>query len=350
MAWHNSCANGCGRFPFDRPYACAMENGTMSQASAPSSASPIDWRSPADLKTIGKALLGRFKRDRVTTQAAAVAFASVYALPAMILLIVLAAAVVDRATDVSVTDHLRTMITDHAPANTEDLLNEQVDQAIVKVGGGQLSVGILVTAVIALWSGSAAIGAMMAAFNLAFEVEENRSFPRQRLTSIGLTLVLAVSINVAFALLVFGQRIGSAIADKLDAGSAFNTIWNLVRLPAAIIAVELFLALLYWAGPNLVRPFRWITPGSAAATVLWLIATAGFGFFLRFSNPGSAYGVVGSVLVLLFFLYISSIVFILGAEIDAVLAPKSNPNAVDDLATHPDTKVDARIQEQKLDA
>jgi membrane protein len=82
----------------------------------------------------------------------------------------------------------------------------------------------------------------------------------------------------------------------------------------------LLLALLYWAGPNVKQPFRWISLGSVVATVLWLILVAGFGLYLSLSNPGSAYGVVGSVIVLLVFLNFTGIIFFLGAEVSALLA------------------------------
>ena len=99
-------------------------------------------------------------------------------------------------------------------------------------------------------------------------------------------------------------------------------VWNLLRWPVAIAALALVLAVLYGVGPNVKRPFRWMSPGAILATLLWLVAAAGFGIYLRFANPGSAYGVVGAVLVLLFFLYLTGIVFLLGAELDALLSTR----------------------------
>jgi membrane protein len=91
-----------------------------------------------------------------------------------------------------------------------------------------------------------------------------------------------------------------------------------------VVVIGGFLSLLYFFGPNIQQSFRWITPGGLVATLLWLAATAGFGIYLRFSNPGSAYGVVGSVLVLLFFLYVSAVIFILGAELNALLVERED--------------------------
>jgi membrane protein len=95
------------------------------------------------------------------------------------------------------------------------------------------------------------------------------------------------------------------------------------------------------------QSFRWISPGSVLATVLWLAATAAVGIYLTFSNPGSAYGVVGSVLVLLFFLYITGIVFLLGVELNALLGKRYDPKTIRDLATSPEAKPEARALAQE---
>lgn len=305
---------------------------------------PLNWRSPATLKELGVELYREFSRDKVTTLAAAVAYHTVFAIPALLILIVMAAAVVNRATDVAVIENLRELINDQAPASTRQLLNEQVDSAIAKVDGSGLSIGIVVTAAVALWSGSNALGSMIQAFNLAYGVEEGRPFIKRKGVTLGLTLMLAIFINLSFALLVFGERIGSWLADLIGAGGAFDLFWTLARWPLAVVAVAIFLALLYYWGPNVDQSFRWISPGSILATFLWLIATAGFGLYLRVSNPGTAYGVVGSVLVLLFFLYVTAIIFILGAELNAMLAKRADPKTINDLATKPEASPRTRAQ------
>jgi len=305
---------------------------------------PIDWRSPDDVKSLGRDLFDEFKQDDVPTLASAVAFHTVFAIPAILILIVLAAALVNRATNVDVTGNIRELIQDNAPGSSQQLLNEQVDKAIAQVGGGKLSLGIIVTTVIALWSGSNAIGAMILAFNKAYGVDESRPFPKKKGLAIGLTLFVAFFISVAFALLVFGERIGSWAADQVEAGSAFGFIWNLVRFPVSIVAFAALISVLYYLGPNIDQSFRWITPGSILATILWLIATAAFGIYLRFSNPGSAYGAVGSVLVLLFFLYVTAIIFILGAELNALLSKRMDPKVQRDLATKPKAVAKANPQ------
>jgi membrane protein len=308
---------------------------------------PIEWRKPGTYKTLGLELYREFSRDKVTTFASAVAYNTVFAIPPLLILIVMVAAVVNRATDVAVVENLRELINDHAPESTRVLLNEQVDTAIAKIDGSGLSIGIVSTAVLALWSSSNALGSMIEAFNRAYGVDEGRPFVKRKALTIGLTVLLALFINGAFALLVFGERIGSWLADLINAGGVFDLVWSVGRWPMAVAAIAIFLAALYYWGPNVDHSFRWVSPGSALSTILWLIATAGFGVYLRFSNPGSAYGVVGSVLVLLFFLYVTAIIFILGAELNAMLAKRADPKAIEDIATKPEATSTARVQAKR---
>ncbi len=305
---------------------------------------PINWRSPADLMRVGRELYKEFSRDNVTSLAAAFAYHTVFAIPALLILMVTVAALVNLTTSVDVTGNLRDLIAERAPGSTKELLNGIVDGAIAKSSTGGASFGIATTALLALWSGSNAVAALIDAFNRAYGVKESRRWLRKKGLTVGLTLLLAIFVNLAFALLVFGERIGSWIADKAGLGSAFDIAWNLARWPAAVAAVGVLLALLYYAGPNVEQSFRWVSAGSILSTVLWLVATAGFGIYLRFSDPGNAYAGVGSILVLLFFLYVTGIVFLLGAELNALLAKRYDPATIGDLAGNPDADLETRLE------
>ena len=305
---------------------------------------PINWRSPADLKQVGKELYGEFKKDNVTSLAAAFAYHTVFAIPALLILAVTVAALINLTTNVDVTGNLRELIAQRAPGNTRPMLNDIVDNAVSKTSGGGATLGVATTALLALWSGSNAVGALIDAFNRAYGVQESRKWVRKKALTIGLTLMLAVFVNVAFALLVFGERIGSWIADRARLGSVFDIVWNLSRWPIAVAAIATLLTLLYWAGPNIEQSFRWVSPGSVLATILWLVATAAIGIYLRFSDPGSAYGSVGSVLVLLFFLYVTGIVFLLGAELNAMITKRYDPETIADLADNPDADLETRLE------
>jgi membrane protein len=271
-------------------------------------------------KALAKRLWTKISEHEVTTLSTSFAYHWVFAIPPLLILVVMIAAIMNRATDVAVVENLRDLINERAPADSRKLLLDLVDNAVAKVGGGTASFGAIFTALLALWSGSNAVGILIVGFNRAYDADESRPFVRKKLLTLGLTLMLVVFVNLAFALLIFGEQLGSWVAEQFGLGSAFDLTWTIARWPLALAGIMLLLALLYWAGPNVKQPFRWISLGSVVATVLWLILVAGFGLYLSLSNPGSAYGVVGSVIVLLVFLNFTGIIFFLGAEVGALLA------------------------------
>ncbi len=220
----------------------------------------------------GRAVWDAVMRDDIGTSASSFAYHMIFAIPPLIILTVTIAALMTRLTSVDVTANLQRQIQDHAPAATRQLLTSVVDQALVRISSGGASIGVVVTAALALWSGSNAISALIEAFNRAYGVEETRKTIRLKATVLGLTLLLTLFINLAFILLVFGQRIGHWIANKAGLGGAFDVTFNLARWPLAIATIGLILAVLYDKGPNVEQSFRWISPGSALATILWLIA------------------------------------------------------------------------------
>jgi membrane protein len=292
----------------------------MTSTDTPSAFSDLrDDLSRMPFKDMAKRAFKKFGDDDVPTLSAAFAYQWVFSIPPMLILIVLIAALINKVTSVPVVEDLRDLISDRAPADSREMLLRLVDKAVAQVGGSAASFGAVLTVGLALWAASSAVGILITGFNRAYDVVEERPFLRKKLLTLGLTLLLVLFINLAFALLVFGQQLGAWIADWVGLGSAFDTLWAIARWPTAILGIMLMLAVLYWAGPNVDQPFRWITVGSIVATLLWLIIVAGFGLYLSISNPGSAYGVVGSVIVLLFFLNITGLVFFLGSEINAIL-------------------------------
>jgi membrane protein len=281
-------------------------------------------------------LFKKIQEDDITGLGAEIAYNAIFAIPAFLLFLVTLAAVVNQFTGVPVAGSLQTIIAERAPADTRPLLEELVQGVIGRVSGLAVSIGAITTIVLALWGGAGGMDAVIKAFNHAYDVKETRPFVRQKLTSIGLTLLSAILVVSAFVLFVFGGNIGAWVANLFGLGSVFTLVWNLLRWPLAIIFIAFLLAVVYYFGPNIQQSFRWISPGSIVATILWLLIVLGFKFYLLVSNPGSAYGVAGSVLVLLFFLYLSGMIVVLGAEINAVLEKHVDRKTITDLAHHPE--------------
>jgi membrane protein len=185
-----------------------------------------------------------------------------------------------------------------------------------KPAPGLFSIGL----VIALWSASGAFAALINALNKAYDVEETRPFWKVRGIALLMTLGLSVMILVGELLLIAGPDIGSAIAGFFGLSSVFELVWNIVRWPVALFFMVFTVALLYYFAPDANQPFRWITPGGLIGVILWVLASIAFRFYVsNFGSYDETYGSIGAVIVLLLYLYISSLTILFGAELNATL-------------------------------
>ena len=199
--------------------------------------------------------------------------------------------------------------------------------------GGLLSFGIIT----ALWSGSAAVSTFIKALNRAYDVEETRPFWRRKGTEILLTLFVGIVAAAAFIIIVFGGKLGDAIARHIGAGHVFTIFWNILRWPLILAFISLALAVLYWVGPNIKQKFQWISPGAILATIVWMLAIGGFGIYVsKFGSYDKTYGTLGGMIVLLLVFYISSMVIMLGGQLNSELAKRYDPETIEDIAAHPE--------------
>lgn len=285
-----------------------------------------------------------FMRDRVTVLAGDSAFRLVLSLPALVIFFGALSSLVNRNTGLDVFGWLETQVQGApVPTAAQDMLTLLFDTAEQQGSPGIMSIGIL----LALWSASSAISTFMQSFNIAYNTEESRGFVRQRLIAILLTIGLSLLVIGAFVLFVFGQRVGQAIASAAGLSSWFEVAWNIGRWPVLIFLFMLALAILYWKGPSLDQTFRWISPGAVVATVVWLVAVWAFSLYIQFSDPGSAYGALGTMVVLLLFLYMSSIVVITGVELNSVVDRHYDPAVVESKASHPEKQADPLTSQER---
>jgi membrane protein len=121
--------------------------------------------------------------------------------------------------------------------------------------------------------------------------------------------------------MVAGPPIGRAVADVFGLGEVFTLVWNMVRWPVALLFLVTVVALLYYFAPDADQPFRWITPGGFIGVILWLLASVAFRIYVSsdFNTYNKTYGSIGTVIILLLYLYISSLVVLFGAELNATL-------------------------------
>jgi membrane protein len=173
----------------------------------------------------------------------------------------------------------------------------------------------------ALWAASGAMSSLVKAVNAAYDRLETRPFWKVRLISLLLVFLTGFVLAGMFVLIVFGGPIGEAITEQAGLGEEFNLVWTLVRWPLAFVALLLFFALVYDLAPNVQkRHWKWITPGSLLACVLWLVLSGLFALYTSFSDSyDRTYGTLAGGIVLLLWLYYSAMAVLFGAELNAEL-------------------------------
>ena len=262
------------------------------------------------IKYYGKSLLGELKKDRATGLAAQQAYYYMLALfPLLILLIAIVPYLnIDPQKAIDVVNKL-------LPSQSADLLRDNVVKLVSERNGGLLTFGIIGT----IWSASSGMNAFIKAMNIAFDVEETRSFIKARLVSIMLTFGLILAFVVALLLPVFGRVILDTVQSIIQIPEPFDIVFNIVRWVVAIVVMAAVLAGLYRVAPNKHYPFKHVIPGAIFATVVWQLISLGFSFYVsNFGNYSATYGSIGGVIVLMLWLFLTGLALVLGGEINAI--------------------------------
>src|SRR5919199_1191619 len=153
----------------------------------------------------------------------------------------------------------------------------------------------------ALWSASGYVGAFMRASNVIYEVPEGRPFWKLRPLQIVVTVVITLLVALVAIAIVLTGPLAKAVGDVIGLGGAAVTAWSIAKWPVLFLVVLAIVAVLYYAAPNVrLSGFRWITPGTVLAVVVWLVASAGFGLYVAaFSSYNKTYGTLGAGIVFL---------------------------------------------------
>jgi membrane protein len=262
-----------------------------------------------------KATVQKFQRDDAMGLAAQLAYYLILALfPFILVLVSLMGTFGSPELASTVLDYFRQVM----PQQAYELIDKYTSDIISgrAKAPGLLSFGILFT----IWSASGAFAALINALNRAYDAQETRPFWKVRGMAILMTLGLSVLILVGVLLLVVGEPIGRTIANLFGLGELFELVWNIVRWPVAFFFMVFTVALLYYFAPDVNQPFRWITPGGLIGVILWVLASAGFSFYVNnFGSYNKTYGSIGVVIILLLYLYISSLTILFGATLNATL-------------------------------
>jgi membrane protein len=282
--------------------AAAADDGRGRQAEAPQQIPPKGW------KDIAKRVKTEVKQDQVPLLAAGVGFYALLSLfPAIIAGVSIYGLVADPETVRRQLDKLANLLS----PETAKLLGEQIRQ-ITSGAGGALGLATVLGILVALWSASSGMKALITGVNLAYDETETRKFLKLR----GLALLLTV-----------GAMVGMAVALVLIvAFPALTNDWpTALRWAAAVVRFVLLagllivgLALVYRYAPDRDEPrWAWVSWGSGIATVLWVVASLAFSFYVgHFGNYNKTYGALAGVIILMFWLWLTAVVVLVGAELN----------------------------------
>lgn len=275
-----------------------------------------------DVVEFGKDVFREYKDDDVSGLAAELTYRSFLALfPFVLFLAALGAALANVLDVENPAERFVDMLGDNVPADAKSVIEGQIEGMVANPSFGVLSIGLIG----ALWASMGGAGSVIKALNRAYDIPDTRPFWRQKLLSLGLVLMATIAIFGGVAIIFATQVYGQQIADELGMGSAFRLVISVVAWPLLVAFLVASVAFVYWAAPNVGLPFRWVSPGAVFFAITWAIGSLLFGIYVaNFGSYNATYGALGGVVVLLLWFYISSLVLLLGAEINAVLDEQKN--------------------------
>jgi membrane protein len=281
------------------------------------------------VRALGRRVLDQFGEDEVVDRAAALSYYFLFALfPALLFLTTLLGLLPLPDLMGRLMGYLERVL----PGDSASLVQRTLTEVVRGAHGGLLSVGALM----ALWAGSNGMVSIITSLNVAYDVTDPRPWWRRRLVAIALTLLFSVLTMAALVLLVFGGKIGEVLGGWVGLGPLAVTLWNVLQWPVAAVLALLAISLVYYLAPAAEQRWRWVTPGSATALVLWLAISLGFRLYVsHFGNYNATYGSIGGVILLMTWLYLSGLVLLLGAEINSEIQKAARARAGEAPAAEP---------------
>ncbi|MFF3518910.1 YihY/virulence factor BrkB family protein [Streptomyces sp. NPDC002573] len=260
-----------------------------------------------------KGSLREFKDDELADRAAALTYYGILSLFPALLVLVSTLGLTGKSTTDMVLSNLQRL----APGSARNIITGAVKQ--LQGGAGIGSVIAVVGLILAVWSASGYVAAFIRAANAVYDMPEGRPVWKILPLRVGLTVVLLVLAVISALIVVFTGALARQAGTALGMGSTALTLWSIAKWPVLVALVTVMIALLYWVSPNAqVKGFRWITPGSFLAVVIWMIASGAFAFYVaNFASYNKTYGTMAGVIVFLVWLWITNLAILLGLEFDA---------------------------------
>ncbi len=202
------------------------------------------------------------------------------------------------------------------PADAFSLLSKAVNEIVFAENApGLISIGALLAA----WSGSNIFTAFIEALDTAYDVKDERPWWKKRVLALGVLVGWALILTIVTAILLAGDNIAHYAQIELGLGTAAIQVWSILQFPIAVLLLFALFFLMYWVLPFVKQDKKQILVGSAVNTILFLLATLIFRLYIQHFPPNKVYGTIGAVMVLLTWMYVISVVILVGGELNSEL-------------------------------
>lgn len=212
------------------------------------------------------------------------------------------------------------------PNSAFDLIYKTVLEVVDTKNPSLLSASFIFT----LWTASNGIAAVIKCLNMAYDEKEKRSFLKVQAVSVLCTLALSLIIMFTFLLLVFGEVIGVFLMHLFNLNEPFKYVWNLFRYVIMMLALIFIFVWIYHFTPSRKLGWKEVIPGAVFTTIGWIFMSIGFSYYVNnYTNYSKIYGSIGAIIVLMTWLFFSSVTMLIGGEINAIWAfevKKTNKN------------------------
>ncbi|MCY6355129.1 YihY/virulence factor BrkB family protein [Clostridium sp. ZS2-4] len=203
---------------------------------------------------------------------------------------------------------------------------ELISTTIIEIFDSQKSDLLSFSLLVTIWISSNGFYAVIKGLNKAYDDDEKRPFWKVRVTSIICTFILVLMIIFSLVLLVLGNAIGMTLSTRLNLPGNFDILWKVLRYVITLVSMVFTFALIYMFTPTRNLVLKNVLPGAVFATIGWVVVSIGFAFYVdNFNNYSRIYGSIGAVIILMIWLFLSSIILLTGGEINGLyLNSKTN--------------------------
>jgi membrane protein len=222
--------------------------------------------------------------------------------------------------------HVLLLMSRLLPADTMRVVYSVLHDVLSSHRGTWFSFGMIGT----VWMGSSAFDAMIEALDIAYDANEDRPYWKTRLLAVGLAAICGALLLVALAVLIVGPRFGDWLAAHLEISSVFVAVWPVLHWTIAIGFTVLAVEVIYFLAPNVKQRFVATLPGAVLSVFVWDLLSCLLGIYFRhFANYNRTYGTLGGFIALMIWLYWTSFVLLVGAELNAELAKESKQGSIE---------------------